>query len=93
MDIVSSLTVIAAVSSFSAAIVVGLGSFGSSYGEANIAKEAVHSISVQPDEAPTIIKTLFISMAMVESSAIYCLVIAMILVFANPFWNTLVEKL
>jgi F-type H+-transporting ATPase subunit c len=24
---------------------------------------------------------------MVESTAIYCFVVAMILIFANPFWN------
>ena len=24
---------------------------------------------------------------MIESTAIYCFVVAMILIFANPFWN------
>ena len=26
-------------------------------------------------------------MAMIESIAIYCFVVSMILIFANPFWN------
>ncbi|MBD3235769.1 MAG: F0F1 ATP synthase subunit C, partial [Candidatus Eisenbacteria bacterium] len=30
---------------------------------------------------------LFVGMAMIESTAIYCFVIAVILLFANPFWN------
>jgi F-type H+-transporting ATPase subunit c len=30
---------------------------------------------------------LFIGLAMIESVAIYCFVIAIILIFANPFWN------
>ncbi|GAH52458.1 unnamed protein product, partial [marine sediment metagenome] len=41
----------------------------------------------QPDEANTITRTLFVGLAMVESTAIYCLVISVILIFANPFWN------
>ena len=36
------------------------------------------------DSASTITRTLFVGMAMVESTAIYCLVIALILLFANP---------
>jgi len=28
-----------------------------------------------------------VGLAMVESTAIYCLVISVILIFANPFWN------
>lgn len=88
-----SLTIVASVSVFSAAFSIGMGSLGSSFGEANIAREAVHSITQQPDETANITKVLFMSMAMVESSAIYCLVISMILIFANPFWNTLLEKI
>jgi F-type H+-transporting ATPase subunit c len=31
-------------------------------------------------------------LAMIESLAIYCFVISMILLFANPFWNHFVAK-
>jgi F-type H+-transporting ATPase subunit c len=27
---------------------------------------------------------------MIESTAIYCFVVSMILIFANPFWNHLI---
>ena len=87
------LTIVASISIFSAAFSIAMGSFGSSFGEASIAREAVHSITQQPDETANITKVLFMSMAMVESSAIYCLVISMILIFANPFWNALLEKI
>ena len=40
-----------------------------------------------PDEANTITRTLFVGLAMIESTAIYCFVVAMILIFANPFWT------
>ena len=39
----------------------------------------------QPDESRNISRTLFIGLAMIESVAIYCFVLAMILLFANPF--------
>jgi F-type H+-transporting ATPase subunit c len=56
------------------------------------AKQAVSAIAQQPDEKNTITRTLFVSLAMIESIAIYCFVIAMILVFANPFWAYVVKK-
>ncbi|MDD2839693.1 MAG: F0F1 ATP synthase subunit C [Rickettsiales bacterium] len=88
-----SLTVVASVSIFSAAFSIAIGSIGGSFGEAGIAKEAIHSITQQPDEASNITKVLFMSMAMVESCVIYCLVISMILIFANPFWSDILAKI
>ena len=44
-----------------------------------------------PDAAPTLSRTLFVSLAMIESTAIYCFVVAMILLFANPFWEAAIE--
>ena len=29
---------------------------------------------------------------MIESTAIYCFVVSMILIFANPFWNAAIEQ-
>ena len=29
---------------------------------------------------------------MIESLAIYCFVVSMILIFANPFWNHVIAK-
>ena len=45
----------------------------------------------QPDEANVITRTLFVGLAMVESTAIYCLVISIILIFSNPFWNYVIR--
>jgi F-type H+-transporting ATPase subunit c len=45
------------------------------------------ALAQQPDAAPVITRTLFIGVAMCESSAIYCFVVSMILIFANPFWS------
>jgi F-type H+-transporting ATPase subunit c len=46
---------------------------------------ALDAIARQPDAADRISRTLFVGLAMIESLAIYCLVIALILLFANPF--------
>jgi F-type H+-transporting ATPase subunit a len=45
------------------------------------------AIAQQPDETNAITRTLFVGLAMIESTAIYCFVVALILVFANPFWG------
>ncbi|MFO7662493.1 MAG: F0F1 ATP synthase subunit C, partial [Chloroflexota bacterium] len=36
-------------------------------------------------------RTLFVGLAMVESTAIYCFVISIILIFVNPFWDYMLE--
>ena len=77
----------AAVSIFTAGLTVSFGALGPALGEARAAAQALASIAQQPDAAGTLSRTLFVSLAMIESTAIYCFVVAMILIFANPFWN------
>lgn len=82
---------IAATSIFAAGLTIGLGSIGPALGEGRALAQALDAIAQQPDEANTITRTLFVGMAMVESTAIYCLVVSMILIFANPFWRYVTE--
>lgn len=70
-----------------AGLTMAIGSIGPAVGQARALAQALSSIAQQPDEANTITRTLFVGLAMVESTAIYCFVIAMILLFVNPFWN------
>jgi F-type H+-transporting ATPase subunit c len=81
---------IGAVSIITAGLTIAIGSIAPALGEARAAAQALASIAQQPDEANTITRTLFVSLAMIESTAIYCFVVAMILIFANPFWNRFV---
>jgi len=83
----SSMEIIAAVSIFTAGLTIAIGSIGPAIGEAWALARALGAIAQQPDEANTITRTLFVGLAMVESTAIYCFVISIILIFANPFWN------
>lgn len=82
-----SLSLIAMVSIITAGLTMAIGSVGPAFGEARAVAQALSSIAQQPDEANTITRTLFVGLAMIESTAIYCFVVAMILIFANPFWD------
>ena len=78
-------TLIAVASVVTAGLTIAIGSVGPALGEARTASQALAAIAQQPDEANTITRTLFVSLAMIESTAIYCFVVSMILIFANPF--------
>ena len=84
------LGLIAAISIFTAGLTVAFGAIGPALGEGRAASNALNAIAQQPDAASTISRTLFVSLAMIESTAIYCFVVAMILIFANPFWTAAV---
>lgn len=78
---------VAVASIATAGLTMAVGAIGPALGEGRSIAAAVGAIAQQPDESGTITRALFIGLAMVESVAIYCFVIAMILVFANPFWG------
>lgn len=78
-------TIIAIVSIATAGLTMALGAVGAALGESRIGTAAMDAMARQPDEASSITRTLFVSLAMVESTAIFCLVIALILLYANPF--------
>lgn len=80
-----SATLVAVASIFTAGLTIAIGSIGPALGEGRAAAQALAAIAQQPDEANTITRTLFVSLAMIESTAIYCFVVSMILLFANPF--------
>jgi len=78
------LAIVVAVSVATAGLAVAIGGYGPARGEGEALGKALDAIARQPDEADRITRTLFVGMAMVESTAIYALVIALILLFANP---------
>jgi F-type H+-transporting ATPase subunit c len=82
-----SLGWVAVASIISAGLCIAIGAIGPALGEGRALAQALSALAQQPDEANTITRTLFVGLAMVESTAIYCFVVAMILLFANPFWQ------
>ncbi len=87
-----SVTLIAIVSIITAGLTMAVGSVGPALGEGRAVATALTSLAQQPDASATITRTLFVGLAMVESVAIYCFVISMILLFANPFWNHVIAQ-
>jgi F-type H+-transporting ATPase subunit c len=87
-----SISLIGMISIVSAALCIAIGSIAPALGEGRAVAQALSAIAQQPDEAGTITRTLFVGLAMVESTAIYCLVVTMILLFANPFWNYVIAQ-
>jgi F-type H+-transporting ATPase subunit c len=87
------VTVVAIASIVTAGLTIALGSIGPALGEGRAVAQALSALAQQPDEANTITRTLFVGLAMVESTAIYCFVVTIILLFANPFWGFFLERL
>ena len=87
-----SLTIIAVASIVIAGITISLGSIGPALAEGRAVATALTSLAQQPDASATITRTLFVGLAMIESIAIYCFVVSMILIFANPFWNHVIAQ-
>ncbi|WP_448571624.1 F0F1 ATP synthase subunit C [Trichothermofontia sp.] len=83
----SDLAVMGMVAMIMAGLTMAIGSIGPALGEGWAVARALGAIAQQPDKANVITRTLFVGLAMVESTAIYCLVVSMILLFVNPFWN------
>jgi F-type H+-transporting ATPase subunit c len=81
------ITLIAMASIITAGLTIAIGCVGPALGEGRAVATALTSLAQQPDAAPTITRTLFVGLAMIESTAIYSFVVSMILIFANPFWN------
>jgi F-type H+-transporting ATPase subunit c len=67
-----------------AAGAIGVGVVLPAVGQAIAARAANEAIARQPDEAPTLSRNLFVALAMIESLALYVLIVALVLLFANP---------
>ena len=82
-----SITIIGAISIIIAGLTISIGTLLPALSEGKAVATALSSMAQQPDASATITRTLFVGLAMIESTAIYCFVVTMILIFANPFWN------
>lgn len=67
-----------------AALAVSFGAIGPALAEGRAVAAAMDAIARQPEASATISRTLFVGLAMIETMAIYCLVVALLLLFANP---------
>lgn len=65
-----------------AAIVMGIGSIGPALGQGLVAMKACENVGKYPDSAKDIRTLMFLAMGITETAAIYCFIIALLLVFA-----------
>ncbi len=72
------------VSVFTAGFAIAFAAFGGSIGQGWSIKNAVEGIARNPESSGKVTVTLLIGLAMVESLVIYTLVIALILIYAQP---------
>lgn len=79
------MNVIELVSIIAAAVAVSFGAIGPALAEGRAVAAAMDAIARQPEVANTLSRTLFVGLAMIETMAIYCLVVALLVLFANPF--------
>lgn len=86
------MTIIAVASIVIAGITTSLGCLGPALAEGRAVATALSALAQQPDASAMITRTLFLGLAMIESIAIYCFVVSMILIFANPFWNHIIAQ-
>jgi F-type H+-transporting ATPase subunit c len=68
-----------------AAVGVGLAALGCGIGQGTAVGKAVEGIARQPEASGTIQTVMIIGISIIESLTIYALVVALILLFANPF--------
>jgi F-type H+-transporting ATPase subunit c len=90
--VMDSMMIIAVASIIIAGITIAIGVIAPALGEGRAVATALTSLAQQPDASATITRTLFVGLAMIESLAIYCFVVSMILIFANPFWNHVISQ-
>jgi len=76
---------IGAASVIAAGFSVGLAAIGPGVGQGTAAGYAVEGIARQPEAEGKIRGALLLSFAFIESLTIYGLVVALVLLFANPF--------
>jgi F-type H+-transporting ATPase subunit c len=73
--------IIKAIALLAAGLAMGLGAIGPGIGEGFAAGKACESLGRRPDEANLITRKMLIGQAVSETTGIYALVIALILIF------------
>jgi len=76
--------IIIALSLFVAGIAIAFGTLGTGLGMGNGLNGAVNAVGRNPEAQGKILLTMMVGLAMIESLAIYALVIALIVLYANP---------
>lgn len=85
------MTLFTTVSTAVAALAVALGVIFPALAMGRAISQALDSLARQPEAEKAITRTLFIGLAMIESLAIYVLVVVLIILFRNPLLEYLLK--
>ena len=85
------ITLFATASTVAAALAVALGVFFPALAMGRAISQALDALARQPESEKAITRTLFIGLAMIESLAIYVLVVVLIILFRNPLLEYLLK--
>ncbi len=88
MDMLTAKTIVLAASAVGVGLAMMAG-LGPGIGEGYAAGKAVEAVARQPEAKGNIISTMILGQAIAESTGIYSLVIALILLYANPLLSKL----
>lgn len=87
----SDMNLFVLVSTVAAVVAIALGVIFPSIAMGKAITTALDALSRQPEAEKSITRTLFIGLAMIESLAIYVLVIVLIVLFRNPLLEYLLK--
>lgn len=87
----SDITWFTLVSTVAAAFGIAIGVLLPALAMGRAISSALDALSRQPEAERSIMRTLFIGLAMIESLAIYVLVIVLIILFRNPLLEYLIK--
>jgi F-type H+-transporting ATPase subunit c len=85
----SDMTWFTSISTAAAALGIAIGVLGPAFAMGRAVGQALDALARQPEAERSITRTLFIGLAMIESLAIYALVIVLIILFRNPLMEYL----
>jgi len=87
----SDMTWFTTASTVAAALAIAIGVLLPAFAMGRAIAAALDALARQPEAERSIMRTLFIGLAMIESLAIYVLVIALIILFRNPLLEYLIK--
>jgi F-type H+-transporting ATPase subunit c len=87
----SSITWFSLASTVAVALAVAIGVIAPAFAMGRAISQALDALARQPEAEKTITRTLFIGLAMIESLAIYVLVVVLIVLFRNPLLEYLLK--
>jgi F-type H+-transporting ATPase subunit c len=87
----SDMTWFTLVSTVFAALAIAVGTMFPAWAMGRAISQALDALARQPEAEKSVLRTLLIGLAMIESLAIYCLVVVLIILFRNPLLEYLLK--